>query len=42
MNPRLAEPIRASSPAGLQLQAGAGDTCTTRHMTYCIARAIRT
>lgn len=45
MRPRLAEPIRASSPSGLQQQAGhmtASDTCTTRHMTSCIAGAIHT
>jgi hypothetical protein len=45
MRPRCAEPIRASSPPGLHQQAGhmtASDTCTTRNMTSCTARAIHT
>jgi hypothetical protein len=45
MRTRFADPIRASSPAGLRQQAGhmtASDLCAARQMISCQAGAIHT
>src|SRR5215468_8704481 len=45
MRPRLADPIRASSPSGLREQAGhmtASDFCAARSIFSCQAGAIHT
>src|SRR5215831_5704275 len=45
MRPRLAHPIRASSPSGLREQAGhmtASDLCAARYIFSCQAGAIHT